>query len=120
MPRSAKKELAKSWIPATVVEVLGPVTYIVETDEGNRWKRHADQIKNWLYSIPRVTSETGNDHQDEDPILDLNSPELNEAEPPETDGLVAEGTLEAGGETDSSQDMDRTESPIQETGTFET
>ena len=52
--------------------------------------------------------------------MDLNSPELNEAEPPETDGLVAEGTLEAGGETDSSQDMDHTESPIEETGTSKT
>ena len=108
------------WIPAMLVEVLGPVTYIVETDDGNRWKRHADQIKNWLSSIPRVTSETGNDHQDEDPIVDLNSPELNEAELPETDGHITEGTPEAGGETDSSQDMDCTESPIEETGTSET
>ena len=30
------------WVLSTVVEVLGPVTYIIETDEGLRWKRHAN------------------------------------------------------------------------------
>ncbi len=33
------------WIPGIIAEVLGPVTYVIETDEGQRWKRHADQIK---------------------------------------------------------------------------
>ena len=37
------------WIPGTVVEVLGPVTYLVEMEEvGQRWKRHIDQLKDWL------------------------------------------------------------------------
>ena len=36
------------WIPGTIAEVLGPVTYIIETDEGQRWKRYADQIKSWI------------------------------------------------------------------------
>ena len=36
----------------TIGEVLGPVTYIVETDEGHKRKRHADQIKHWLHSTP--------------------------------------------------------------------
>ena len=48
------------WIPATVMEVIGPVTYLVETDHGQRWKRHADQIKDWLSPVPRVTQETEN------------------------------------------------------------
>ena len=34
------------WIPATIAEVLGPVTCIVDTDDGQRWMRHTDQIKN--------------------------------------------------------------------------
>ena len=33
------------WVPAQVVEVLGPVTYSVETQDGQIWKRHADQLK---------------------------------------------------------------------------
>ena len=41
------------WIPGTIVEVLGPVTYTVETDEGHRWKRHAEQIKSWVPSTSR-------------------------------------------------------------------
>jgi hypothetical protein len=37
------------WIPGTIVEVLGPVTYTVETEDGGqRWKRHIDQLKDWL------------------------------------------------------------------------
>ena len=48
------------WIPATVIEVLGPVTYLVETDHGQKWKRHTDQIKDWLSPVPQVTPETEN------------------------------------------------------------
>ena len=36
------------WVTATIVEVLEPVTYIVETESGQRWKRHADKMKEWL------------------------------------------------------------------------
>ena len=35
----------RSWSPAVITRVLGPVTYLVETQEGLRWKRHADQLK---------------------------------------------------------------------------
>ena len=54
------------WIPATVMEVIGPVTYLVETDRGQRWKRHADQIKDWLSPAPRVTQETENSNSEVD------------------------------------------------------
>ena len=36
------------------LETLGPVTYVVETDEGQRWKRHADQIKSRIAPSPVV------------------------------------------------------------------
>ena len=64
-----------NWISATQVEVLGPVTYIIETENGSRWKRHADQIKVWL---SRVTTDTGNGHQDDESFDDSNHPELND------------------------------------------
>ena len=35
------------WIVGTVLEVLGPV---IETEDGSKWKRHADQLKDWLPS----------------------------------------------------------------------
>ena len=54
------------WLPATVTEVLGPVTYLVETDSGQRWKRHADQIKDWLLPAPRETQETETSNSDVD------------------------------------------------------
>lgn len=34
-----------NWVPATIVEVQGPVTYLVETDDRQVWKRHLDQLK---------------------------------------------------------------------------
>ena len=46
------------WIPGTIVEVLGPVTYVVDTDTGLCWKRHTDQIKEWIAAKPRVEPET--------------------------------------------------------------
>ena len=42
------------WIPGIVTEVLGPVTYLVDTDGGQGWKRHADQLKSWIVPVPEV------------------------------------------------------------------
>ena len=36
------------WVPAIIFELLGPLTYVVETDRGQHWKRHVDQIKSWM------------------------------------------------------------------------
>ena len=47
----------KSWTPAVVTKVLGPVTYLVETPEGHHWKRHADQMK----SVITVSEETASE-----------------------------------------------------------
>ena len=49
------------WVPCTIVEVLGPVTYLVETEDGKRWKRHADQLKTWLPSPSPTSSENAAD-----------------------------------------------------------
>ena len=38
------------WIPAVVQRRLGPVTYLVNVESGQTWKRHADQLKSW--SVP--------------------------------------------------------------------
>ena len=50
-------------MPAVITEVLGPVVFVVETEEGLYWKRHADQLKDWLPLISlehpdRVSEET--------------------------------------------------------------
>ena len=33
------------WVQAVVVERCGPVSYLVETLNGNVWKRHVDHVK---------------------------------------------------------------------------
>ena len=53
--------LGPDWVSCTIVEVLGPVTYVVETEDGQRWKRRADQLKTWLPSLPTASSEPGSD-----------------------------------------------------------
>ena len=40
------------WVPGVIVEVLGSVTYLVKTNEGQRWKRHTDQTKSWIAPSP--------------------------------------------------------------------
>lgn len=98
------------WIPSTVVEVLGPVTYTVETDEGHRWKRHADQIKSWIsppresdrpQAEPESTSDTDLDPLPEDSTpMDSETPETAETtveSPPE----LAPATADSGPASES-------------------
>ena len=33
------------WVPGVIVECLGPLTYLVEIQEGLRWKRHIDHLR---------------------------------------------------------------------------
>ena len=33
------------WIPATVVSKLGPLSYLLETEDKQLWRRHIDQVK---------------------------------------------------------------------------
>ena len=82
------------WIPGTIIAVLGPVTYTVETDEGQRWKRHADQIKSW---IPPTSREPPLDIP-----VDISTSEdtiLPEPEPPAETGTAELGTAEPTGGT---------------------
>ena len=109
------------WIPATIVEVLGPVTYIVETESGQRWKRHADQLKDWLLPI---VPERGNADSSRGPDTDVVDPELEEPgesqpensdtdrESPPEDEREDSDTLE-----DENENSDTLDSPIEETGT---
>ena len=60
-------------VPAVITEVLGPVTYVVETAEGLHWKRHADQLKDWLPPVSledpdRVSEETRDSVAEDLPI----------------------------------------------------
>ena len=33
------------WVPGAVVQVLGPLTYVIQVRGGQRWKRHVDHIR---------------------------------------------------------------------------
>ena len=92
------------WIPATVIEVLGPVTYTVETEQGYKWKRHADQMKDWLNSVPHFTQAPSETVSDELEMAETEGDPPTAVEPPKNSSA---------GET--SEAAVTPESPVEET-----
>ena len=41
------KLASDKWIPAVVISKTGPVSYVVETQDGQKLRRHVDQILPW-------------------------------------------------------------------------
>ena len=71
-----------AWIPAVVVEQLGPLSYLVEIEVHGLWRCHVDLLKEFVKSEqPPSTSTTPpfNDHRDAPSIVDEPSqePEIN-------------------------------------------
>ena len=58
------------WCLLLIVEVLGSVTYVVETEQGQRWKWHADQLKDWLPIVPATTSGSASEDISDHSIFD--------------------------------------------------
>ena len=48
-----------NWIPAVVVERLGPLSYLVETEDRELWRRHVDLLKELAVPDYRSPSGTG-------------------------------------------------------------
>ena len=59
------------WVPATVVQELGPVSVTVRTSTNQLWKRHFDQIPPRLTALSPVE---GGEEEDLDACHDLASP----------------------------------------------
>ena len=66
------------WIVGTVLEVLGPITYTIETEDGSKWKRHAEKLKDWLPSPMSQAIPESLDDEVDDPSDDSSAinPEL--------------------------------------------
>ena len=41
-----------AWVPGVIVQQLGPLAYLIEVSEGRLWKRHIDQVKQYLIQGP--------------------------------------------------------------------
>ena len=57
-----------SWVPGTIVQQLGPVTYLVDVSDGRVWKRHVDHLKDRVAEsltpwTPDQTENIPGDHQ---------------------------------------------------------
>ena len=66
------------YVPAVVKKRLGPLTYLIETQDGLTWKRHIDHLKSLGHDI--TVPETVDDASDEEIIfptwLDTSSPTM--------------------------------------------
>ena len=57
------------WVPGVIIENTGPVSYVVKTSDGLVWRRHVDQIREYvseqmsasrnLTSVPQSDDEYG-------------------------------------------------------------
>ena len=36
------------WVPGVIIENTGPVSYVVKTLDGSVWRRHVDQIREYV------------------------------------------------------------------------
>ena len=81
------------WVPATIVEKLGPVTYTVETRDQQYWKRHADQLKEFMWDTTQdVPAPTRVDVGPEDSEL-ATAPPL--VPPPDDETLPTEDVVDS-------------------------
>ena len=98
------------WLRGTIVRKLGPLSYLVELDDGRLWKRHIDHIKVLQKQKP---SRPSVDEQC-DPSLPVttscqeeSSPELpSEPEPTPASATQAEPSSSPSGPTDSPTSLD--------------
>ncbi len=57
--RSSPYHPGPAWIPAVVIERLGPLSYLVETKDHDQWRRHVDLLKELAvpeYRSPSATT----------------------------------------------------------------
>ena len=90
----------QDWVPAIVVERLGPVSYLVETADHQMWRRHLDHLKEFR-GLPNSV-QSGSDREvavdDEDPLPTSSEPTTGdfpdephaEDPPPEVDVPVSD------------------------------
>ena len=45
------------FVPGIVKKKLGPLTYLIETQEGLTWKRHIDHLKSLDHDVPQSTDD---------------------------------------------------------------
>ena len=104
-----------AWIPGTIVDVLGSVTYVVETETGQQWKRHADQLKNWLPRDSPSTLDVNSEGIDSN--IEIVDPEIDEPEESPLDRHDTEPSdIDLSPATESGNGNSDTHSPIEETG----
>lgn len=98
------------WVPGTIAQKLGPLTYIVDVSEGRVWKRHVDHIKELpTRQVPDVETEVELDFD----IPRTSSTGTSRVSSPEMSSLAGHGTTEVTSDAVSPSSIPTT-SPLNE------
>ena len=62
------------WVPGVVVQVLGPLTYVIQVQGGQRWKRHVDHIREGPSVLSGTLENDSNGVVDDGPFPSSSSP----------------------------------------------
>ena len=46
-----------NWIPAVIEQRLGPLSYLVKTQDDQKWRRHVDRLKVYSEQAPHSPEE---------------------------------------------------------------
>ena len=77
MARDFRPSHGATWVPATVVKQLGPVSFVVSLEDGMRWKRHSDHLRacgnREKINFPTELSTGDVDFSEDSPALEMAS-----------------------------------------------
>ena len=59
------------WLPGTIIQQTGPVSYVIKITDNRLWKRHADQIRGMLDSPDNSSTPT---IVEQPPVIDSRTP----------------------------------------------
>ena len=62
------------WVPGVVVQVLGPLSYVIQVQGGQRWKRHVDYICEGPSVLSGTLENDSNGVVDDSPFPSSSSP----------------------------------------------
>ncbi len=60
-----------AWIPAIIVERLGPLSYLIETEDRECWRRHIDHLKELLLPEHLPETTTSSPVMDTSPVVSV-------------------------------------------------
>lgn len=59
----------RKWISGVVLQSVGPLSYMIQLDDGTLWKRHVDHIRQRVVKPPTSSSTSNSTETDTSPFI---------------------------------------------------